>query len=82
MEKEPNADVEAATAWALKWLDAVADGSATMSQRKLTSIEKRGGGLNAVKSLAREKRIHLLLLEDDNGDELVAASSKPFEVIC
>jgi hypothetical protein len=53
-----------------------------MSQRKLSSVETRGGGLEAVTALARERGVHLLLLGDDKGDELVAASTKPFEVIC
>ncbi len=68
--------------WASEWLDAVADGSNTMSQRKLTSIERRGGGLEAVKALAQQKGVHLLLIEDDKGNELVAASVKPFTVVC
>ncbi len=54
----------------------------TMSQRKLTSLEKRGGGLEAVKAIAKQKGVHLLLLEDDKGNELVAASVKPFTMIC
>ncbi len=45
-------------------------------------MEARGGGLEAVKALARERGVHLLLLEDDKGEELVAASTKPFEVVC
>ncbi len=73
---------EAASQWAAEWLDGVADGSHTMSQRKLSSVETRGGGLEAVKALARERGVHLLLLEDDKGEELVAASTKPFEVVC
>ena len=73
---------EAASQWAAEWLDGVADGSNTMSQRKLSSVEKRGGGLEAVAALARERGVHLLLLEDDKGDELVAASTKPFSVVC
>ncbi len=52
-----------------------------MSQRKRTSIEARGG-LEAVKSLAEQKGVHLLLLEDDEGNALVAASTKPFQVVC
>ena len=67
--------------WAIDWLDSVADDSNTMSQRKLSSIEKRGG-LNAVKSLAKERGVHLLKIEDDKGNELIAASRKPFQVIC
>jgi len=73
---------ETAVQWAADWLDAVADGSNTMSQRKLSSVEKRGGGLEAVKALARKRGVHLLLLEDDKGNELVAASVKPFKVVC
>ena len=73
---------EAAAQWAADWLDAVADGSNTMSQRKLSSVEKCGGGLEAVKVLARERGVHLPLLEDDKGDALVAASVKPFELVC
>ena len=53
-----------------------------MSQRKLSSIEKHGGGLEAVKALAMKKKVHLLLIEDDQGNELVAASTKPFTVVC
>ena len=68
--------------WATEWLDGVADGSNTMSQRKLTSVEKKGGGLAAVKAVAKEKGVHLLLVEDDKGNELVAASAKPFKVVC
>ena len=73
---------ESAEKWAADWLDAVADGSNTMSQRKLSSVVKRGGGIGAVKQIAARKGVHLLLLEDDKGNELVAASTKPFEVIC
>ena len=68
--------------WATEWLDSVADGTFTMSQRKLSSVEARGGGLAAVKAIAKEKGVHLLLLEDDKGDALVAASVKPFRVVC
>lgn len=68
--------------WTNEWLDSVADGSNTMSQRKLSSIEKRGGGLDAVKAVAEQKGVHLLLVEDDKGNELIAASTKPFKVVC
>ena len=80
----PESETEAETAarWAADWLDCVAGGANTMSQRKLSSVEKRGGGLEAVKALATERGVHLLLLEDDKGDALVAASVKPFEVVC
>jgi hypothetical protein len=68
--------------WASEWLDSVADGSNTMSQRKLSSIAKRGGGIKSVKALAQKKGVHLVLLEDDKGNELVAASTKRFKVVC
>ena len=64
------------------WLDKVADGSTAMSQRKLSSIETRGGGLEAVKTLAEQRGVHLLRLEDDKGNEVIAASLKPFDVVC
>ena len=71
-----------AAQWAAGWLDGVADGTYSMSQRKRSSVETRGGGLEAVKVLAVERGVHLLLLEDDRGNELVTASAKPFSVIC
>ena len=73
---------ETTARWAADWLDGVAEGTNTMSQRKLTSVEKRGGGLEAVKAMAQKRNVHLLLLEDDKGGALVAASVKPFEVVC
>ena len=69
------------TRWAVEWLDAVADGSNKMSQRELSVVEKRGG-LQVIKELAEERGVHLLQIEDDEGNEPVAASTKPFEVIC
>ena len=75
-------DPESASRWASEWLDAVANGSNTMSQRRLTSVQERGGGLDAVRSIAEAKGVHLLLVEDDQGHKLVAASIRPFEVIC
>ncbi len=79
MSKSEN---DTATQWATEWLSAVADGSNTMSQRKLSSIQERGGGLEAVKAIAQRKGVHLLILEDDRGNELIAASTKPFMVVC
>lgn len=72
----------AGEAWAAAWLDGVASGASTMSQRRLSSIEARGGGLAAVRRLAQARGVHLLRLTDDRGDELVAASRHPFGVIC
>ena len=82
MSTTPQETAKTPQQWATEWLDTVADGSNTMSQRKLTSIETRGGGLDAVKAIAEQKGVHLLLVEDDKGNELVAASTKPFQVLC
>ena len=70
------------TAWTRSWLDAVASGASTMSQRKRASIEAKGGGLESVKAAALKKNIHLLRLFDDQGNEIIAASLDPFEVVC
>ncbi len=69
---ESEATPETVSRWAAEWLDAVADGTSTMSQRKLSSVEACGGGLEAVKALARQQGVHLLLLEDDNHKPLPA----------
>jgi len=68
--------------WAARWLDGVASSPASMSQRRLTSIERYGGGLEAVAAAATARGVHLLLLTDDKGDRLVAASRHPFTVVC
>lgn len=68
--------------WAIQWLDAVAAGSITMSQRKMSSVERLGGGIDEVRVLARKRGVHLLQFMDDKGDELVAASKAEFKVIC
>ena len=68
--------------WASEWLDGVADGTYTMSQRKLSSVDEKGGGIEVVRRVAEAKSVHLLILEDDKGDVLVAASVKPFTVVC
>ena len=70
-----------AESWITAWLDSVADGSSTMSQRSLSSIEKHGG-LGAVTVAALKRQVHLLLVEDEEGREIIAASKKPFKVIC
>jgi hypothetical protein len=75
-------NLESEAAWAEDWLDAVAGNRNTMSQRKLSVIEKHEGGLEAVKALAIRKGVHLLLVEDEEGNQIVAASIHPFHVIC
>jgi hypothetical protein len=72
---------DSSSVWAERWLDQVADGTLTMSQRTLASIENKAG-LKAVQKLARERGVHLVLLTDDKGTQLVAASTKPFKVLC
>lgn len=67
--------------WIGRWIDAVADGSATMSQRRLTSVERNGGTAAAI-SAAKDRGVHLAKLTDDNGNILIAASLHPFEPLC
>ncbi len=68
--------------WVATRLDAVVEGRLTMSQRRVTSIARYGGGLEAVKAMAIARGVHLLQLVDDKGDALVAASLSPFRVLC
>jgi hypothetical protein len=68
--------------WVTAWLKTVQAGLNTMSQRRLSSIEKHAGGLDHVKTVAEQMGVHLLLVEDEEGNEIVAASMKPFKVIC
>jgi len=67
--------------WTKKWLDSVVDGSSTMSQRKTSSVEKHGGGIKTLKRQAKQRGVHLIQLEDDKGNNLIAASLKPFKVL-
>ncbi len=67
--------------WTADWITSVANGANTMSSRKLESIDKRGGGLKRVASAAKKQKVHLVLLEDDKGQKIIAASKRPFKVI-
>ncbi len=67
--------------WARAWISSVANGANTMSARSVATIEKRGGGLKKVASVAKQQAVHLVLLEDDKGVRQVAASKKPFKVL-
>ena len=67
--------------WTKKWLDSVVNGSSTMSQRKTSSVEKHGGSLEALKREAKKRGVHLVRLEDDKGNDLIAASLKPFKIL-
>ena len=82
MFKRVVSESEAGKHWAMEWLTGVADGSKGMSQRKLKLIVKRGGGLTTVKAVAQTVGVHLLLLENEQGVQIVAASKKPFKIIC
>lgn len=72
---------DADASWISKWLDGVAAGSVTMSQRSRPSIDAHGG-IGAVLAAARARRVHLVQLTDERGQLLVAASREPFEVLC
>ncbi|MDQ2890557.1 MAG: hypothetical protein M3R65_08385 [Gemmatimonadota bacterium] len=72
---------DAQVAWAQAWLAQVADGSLTMSQRKLSSLEAHGG-VDVARKVAERLGVHLAVLIDDRGEELVAASAHPIRVIC
>lgn len=74
--KEP-----AGTAWVDRWLDAVCEGTATMSQRARSSIDAHGG-VDAAIAAAKAKGVHLVQLTDDKGRLLIAASLEPFETLC
>ena len=67
--------------WIGRWIDAVADGSATMSQRRLSSVDRHGGTEAAI-AAAKARGVHLAKLTDDQGHILVAASLHPFEPLC
>lgn len=67
--------------WAIAWLDSVARGNSKMSQRKLTALKTRGGGISAVRKLAKTRGVHLVALTDDQGTEIVAASMHPFKIL-
>ena len=75
-------EVHPTSDWVAAWLAAVADGTLTMSQRSLASVEARGGGLDAVVAAVRARGVHLAVVVDDQGRELVAASVHPIRVLC
>ena len=76
---QPAGDADAEPRWMTRWLDGV--DASSMSQRRLTSIE-RHGGLDRLADAARRRGVHLVRLTDDAGHELVAASRHAFHVIC
>ena len=66
----------------VKWLDGVVNKPTSMTQRKMSAVEKMEGGLAGVTDLARSRGVHLLRLEDDKGDLLIAAGKQEFKIIC
>ena len=67
--------------WVHKWIDAVADGLVTKSQRRLSSMERHGRTAAAI-AAPRERGVHLAKLTDGHGNLLVAASLQLFELLC
>lgn len=66
--------------WLDRWMtDASRRGA--MSQRKRSAVERHGGGLNEAAQAAKDRGVHLLLLTDEHGEEVLAASLSPFRVI-
>lgn len=63
------------------WMDSVATGAASMSQRNVRWVEANGG-VNELVQAARRRGVHLVQLTDDKGVELVAASQAPFKTLC
>lgn len=64
-----------------EWVNAVASGSATMSQRNIRWVEAHGG-MDKLVEAAKQRGVHLVRLTDDKGNELLAASQKPFQTLC
>lgn len=67
--------------WADDWLNRVAAGELTMSQRAMTVVEAKGG-VEPVIAAAKARGVHLVQLTDDTGKVLIAASVEPFTVLC
>ena len=63
------------------WLETVANGNATMSQRRVAWAEQNGG-LDKLVSEAQSRGVHLVKLTDDQGHELLVASVNPFTTLC
>lgn len=81
-ERDRAAIERAEQEWAETWLSGVASGSQSMSQRRLSSVESRPGGLSTAAAIAKAKGVHLAVLTDDRGIEVVIASRDPIRVIC
>lgn len=67
--------------WMGEWLNSVCEARVSMSQRTKKSIQDHGG-IEAAVEAAKARHVHLALLTDEHGRELVIASLFPFEVLC
>jgi hypothetical protein len=65
-----------------RWIVQVATGRATMSQRSMAVLARRGITLSTVRRIAKAHNVHVVQLTDDAGHALLAASRSPFRVIC
>ena len=63
------------------WIDSVATGGSTMSQRNLKWVEANGG-VDKLVDTASRRGVHLVQLTDDKGNDLLAASQEPFKTLC
>ncbi len=68
--------------WMQRWIESVVSGESTMSQRKMSSIAKRDIDMKILIAEAKKQHVHLLLLKDDKGEEVIAASKDEFVVLC
>ena len=64
-----------------EWVQSVASGDATMSQRNIRWVEANGGPEMLV-TVAKRHAIHIVQLTDDKGNQLFAASKSPFTTLC
>lgn len=73
-------DDEKQAKWLETWMRS-ASAKGSMSQRSASSVARFGGGLDRAALAARAASVHLLLLTDDKGGLVVAASRHPFRVL-
>lgn len=64
-----------------EWIQSVATGAPTMSQRNLRWVDANGG-LDSLIRAAKKQSVHLVQLTDDKGNCLLAASREPFTTLC
>jgi hypothetical protein len=74
-------EIETSETWSANWLDGVENGSATMSQRARSAIDKNGG-IAAATAAAKSRGFHLAELTNNKRKLIVAASRDPFKTLC